>query len=130
MNIHAITKRGAQLVCAAAAMLAFSTTASVALAAPLSFSCTVADVTVFPDRVHIRCATAGSDGVGNNILFFAVSTADVSASDRLITLGATALAAGRPLLFSYDSIAANHSWSNVPGCLTNNCRIPYAFSMQ
>ena len=115
---------------------AVGTAASIALLASLAhasfqqFTCTIADVAVFPDRIHVHCSNFATNGSANTINFFAISTTDAAVADRFLTLAATAVSGSRPVIIAYDTVYANHSFSNVSSCDQSNCRIPYQFALQ
>jgi len=88
-------------------------------------TCTPLEVSVFPERVHVRCTTAVGDG-GDSIIFWAVSTADADNANRFITLATTALVAGRDLVLGYTP---GDTSGTVFGCGANNCRVPWKISL-
>lgn len=106
------------------------TAAGPAFAVERDHTCIPVDVTVFGDRVHIRCTAAASNGASNVIFFFAISTADQVVADRFISLGMSALTAQRPLNMRYDTDATKRGFSNATGCLAASCRIPLWFGLQ
>lgn len=118
--------RALSVVICAAATTAIIGWASSASAAARDYTCTVADVTVFPDRVHVRCDAASSDG----IWFFAISTFDAMAADRLLALGTSALMGNKRMYFRYETDANNVVFFPVPGCGSSNCRVPHWFGLQ
>ena len=83
-----------------------------------TFRCTLKDVVVFGNRVHCQCTTTTLDG-GSNIRYFAVSTADAKAADRLLAVGTTTLVSGRRFIAGYAS--GDVSGASF-GCSANDCR--------
>ena len=113
---------------ALAALVAAMALSGDALASPSSSACTVVEVGVFPDRVHIRCSAPTVPG--GDIVFFAISSADELVADRFVSMGMSALVSGRPMFFTFDTDYSIHSFSDAPGCLAETCRIPTAFFLQ
>lgn len=79
------------------------------------YTCTIQEVAVFFDRIHVYCPPGVS-----GILFFASSAGpgEVINTNRYLTLLNTAYALGKPVVVGYDTNSA----SNPPSCLTSNCR--------
>lgn len=84
-------------------------------AAPTWSSCTPIEVMTFPNRIHIRCATAVS-----GIIFFAVGTSDAPNAARVLSILTTAQVAGRTLTILYEP---NDLSGASIGCQNNNCRL-------
>lgn len=104
------------------ALLAVLATPLQALATE-TFYCKVKDVTVFSNRIHVRCTTATVSG----IYFFAVPTVDSVQANRLLTIGSTTLVAGRKFIATFHpDDTAGAAW----GCQTNDCRPLVAFGIQ
>jgi len=83
------------------------------------FLCTVNNVAVFDNRIHIRCNPA--DG---SIAYFAYATNSPNAN-RFLALANTAYALGDKLFVYYYT----NSTQNPPGCQTGDCRGFYGLSM-
>lgn len=111
------------------AFLSSLTLAPVINAAPAYHSCKVVDVMVAPgSRVHIRC----DNGYPGNpsLVFFALPAAsndNILRANQVQSLGMAALAAGRPVLFTFDD--ADTSGTSF-GCGANDCRRIIAVSMR
>jgi len=94
--------------------------------AAAEFRCTLGDVVVFGNRVHCQCTTTTADGSAK-IRYFAVPTTDAKLADRLLTIGTTALVAGRRFIAGYNS--GDTSGSSF-GCNSNDCRKLTYFGME
>ncbi len=79
------------------------------------FTCTIGEVAVFTDRIHVNCNPANGA-----IRFFAASAAqgEVLNTNRFLTLLNTAYALGKPVVVGYDTNTA----ANPPSCLVTDCR--------
>jgi hypothetical protein len=75
--------------------------------------CSIQNVGVFDNRVHVRCW----NGAGA-VFYFAAPTSDAVRANRILSLLLTAQAAGKRLEVGYDP-AANGSGF---GCQVANCR--------
>jgi hypothetical protein len=85
-------------------------------------SCNPVEVTVFKNRLHIRCA-ADSKGIA----FFAVSVADAPFSDHVLRLALEAQGSKRSLVIAYES----DDFSGVKfGCLAKDCRAIQAITIR
>jgi hypothetical protein len=85
-------------------------------------NCNPAEVTVFKNRFHIRCA-ADSKGIA----FFAVSSTDAPFSDHVLRLALEALGSKRSLAIAYES----DDFSGVKfGCLAKDCRAIQAITIR
>jgi hypothetical protein len=84
-------------------------------AAPTDAACTPTQVMVWPNRIHVRCATAVS-----GISFFTVNTNDTANAARVLSLLTTAQVAGRTLTIRYEP---NDLSGSAIGCLNSNCRL-------
>jgi hypothetical protein len=105
----------ARLALAGAVVGACAVMASPAPVLANSFTCTAQGAAVFPGaRIHVRCNPG--DGA---ITYFAFSVANPDVS-RILSLAATAVAAGRPLLIYYDP---NDLSGAALGCTNDNCRL-------
>ncbi len=60
------------------------------------------DVFVFGNRIHVQCNESTTDG-SSSIRYFAVSTSDQALSNRLLTIGTTAIVAGRRFIAYFDA---------------------------
>jgi hypothetical protein len=88
-------------------------------ASAATFTCTPVDVLVATNRIHIKCSTAVLDG-SSSIRWFAVSaTADVPFANRFLTIGTTALVAGRNVMFTWT---AGDTSGTAFGCAAADCR--------
>lgn len=76
--------------------------------------CSIADVAVFPERVHVRC-TAGAGA----IRFFAVPTEDAIMSSHVLSMLLVSYAEGFPVRVDYDP--ADTSATSF-GCAAHDCR--------
>ncbi len=79
-------------------------------------ACTISDITIFPDRIHVRCTTDSPAGIS----FFAAATdaANALMTNRFLMILNTAYAMAKPVYILYDDQAS----ANPPGCLDINCR--------
>jgi hypothetical protein len=85
------------------------------------FSCTPTEVSVFENRIHVRCSEPALDG-RNTIWFWAVSTVDAQHANRFLSTATTALVSGRKLILGFDP----GDTSGVSfGCLAHDCRVPW-----
>lgn len=80
--------------------------------------CTVLDVGVFIQRVHVRCTTTVNIG-GNIIAWWAYPTSDSAGASRFLSLFETAKATGSTLTLYYD---ANDLTGSTFGCGNTDCR--------
>jgi hypothetical protein len=83
-------------------------------------SCTVGEVAVFADRVHVFCS--GGAGQTSLILpgtirYFSVEISDPLALP-LITIASAATVHGRPIAVTANTVAS----ANPAGCLPGDCR--------
>lgn len=95
-----------------------------------SASCTVSDVTVYSNRVHVRCTTRTVDQMPDgtrDIYYFAVPTSDAVLADRFMTVGMTALVSGRRFVVHYTS--GDTSGTSF-GCEAHDCRKATIFGIQ
>lgn len=76
--------------------------------------CKSVNVYVFPERIHVRC-----DKAKNNIIYFAVSTANSAHAARVLSVLVTAHAAGRTIAVVFDP---NDTTGTQFGCAANDCR--------
>lgn len=83
-------------------------------------ACTVGEVAVYYNRVHVFCSGAAvtdiSDGAGG-IRFFAVGITDPMAP-HVVAIASAAMASGRPISIAYKPGAS----SNPEGCGAHDCR--------
>ena len=79
--------------------------------------CIPAEVAVFTTspRIHVKCTSPT-----NNILYFAVGTADAGLADRVLQVALSAFNAGRALSIAYDP---NDLSGESMGCLNADCRL-------
>jgi hypothetical protein len=77
--------------------------------------CTPTEVAAFGNRVHIRCASAV-----NGFVFFAVPSADADLSNKVLSLGATAVVFNHDLEILHDP--ADTTSGPQFGCLASDCR--------
>jgi hypothetical protein len=85
-----------------------------AQAAPTWITCNPAESMTFPERIHVKCASA----VGG-IIFFSLGTNDEAATARALSMINTALVAGRGLGVLYDPADTS---GTAFGCLASDCR--------
>lgn len=90
------------------------------------FSCKPDEVTVWKNRVHVRCTQSVSDGA-DAIRYWAVPASDTERANRFVSTGSTALVAGRSLYFSWT--AGDKSGTGF-GCLAKDCRTPNSFALR
>lgn len=83
-----------------------------------SAPCTVTEVGVFENRIHVRCKDQQS-GVFGPIWFFAVSTGNASNAARFLTLFNSALVENRKLTIQYELFDMS---GQAFGCMANDCR--------
>jgi hypothetical protein len=85
-------------------------------------NCSPLEVTIFKNRLHIRCA-ADSKGIA----FFAVSSTDASFSEHVLKLALEAQGSKRSLVIAYES----DDFSGVKfGCLAKDCRAIQAITIR
>lgn len=93
-----------------------------------TLSCTVTEVAVFSDRVHVRCQEAAilhfPGRSSYSIFYFSAESSDPIAS-RLVTVGATAAKSGSPISITFDPNAQ----TSPAGCLAFDCRRVTAFAI-
>lgn len=88
-----------------------------------TFSCKVKDVTVFSNRIHVRCTSATASG----IFFFALPTSEATQANRLLTIGSTTLVSGRKFNAIFDpNDTSGTNW----GCQSNDCRVLTGFGIE
>lgn len=80
-------------------------------------SCVPTDVTVYSNRIHVRCSQGITDGA-STIYYFAVPTTDATFANRFMTLAMTALVSGRRFIVDFTSGASGASY----GCQFSDCR--------
>lgn len=83
-------------------------------------SCTVGEIAVFPDRVHVFCsAGAGQTSliIPGTIRYFSVEIGSPLALP-LITIASAATAHGRPIAVTSSTVVTE----NPAGCLAHDCR--------
>ena len=93
-------------------------------AAPTDWSpdCTPIEVAVYEGRLHVRCAAGVADG-GATIYFWAIPATKAQFANRFLSLGSTALVAGRHLAFLYTP---GDTSGAAFGCAASDCRNVYA----
>jgi hypothetical protein len=79
------------------------------------FHCTIANIAVFSNRIHVHCTAAIS-----GISYFAASgnSAHALTTNRFLALLNTAYSLGKPVYIYYLDNPA----SNPPGCQSGDCR--------
>jgi hypothetical protein len=97
-------------------------------AAPASWTsqCTPTEVAVYESRIHVRCAQGIQDGSAT-IYFWAVPATKSQLANRFLSIGSTALVAGRHLIFMYTP---GDSSGAAFGCLATDCRNVSAIVLQ
>ena len=86
-----------------------------------AYLCTIKEIAIFPDRMHVMCDTA------NVIKYFALPTDAVHAlqTNRFLTILNTAFAINQQVYVYFDDVTSH----NPPGCQTGNCRLLVALIM-
>ena len=81
------------------------------------FQCVIANIAVFPGRIHVHCASAVPS---TSISYFAAygDSAHALATNRFLVMLNTAYSLGKPVYVYYLTNTAN----NPPGCNTGDCR--------
>lgn len=84
-------------------------------------TCTIFELGVFPDRVHVRCTEPVILEEQVAVYFFAASSGQANAlhTNRMLTLLNTAFALGKPVYLWFDPV----SISNPAGCEVIDCRL-------
>ena len=80
------------------------------------FECTSVEVSVYPERIHVRCSLPASGG----IYFFALSTANSAHAARVLSVLETGHVTAKHLYITYDP--ADLSGSAI-GCGNSDCRL-------
>jgi hypothetical protein len=109
--------------------LAFAASATLTFPFPASsseYSCKPTEVTVWQNRVHVRCTQSVNDG-STAIWYWAVATSDAERANRFLSAGSTALVSGRTLYFSWT---AGDTSGVAYGCLARDCRTPVSFALR
>jgi hypothetical protein len=83
-----------------------------------SAPCTVSEVAVFENRIHVRCTNPQS-GTFGPISFFAVSTGNSTNAARFLTIFNSALVENRKLTIQYELFDIS---GQDFGCMATNCR--------
>jgi hypothetical protein len=91
-----------------------------------TFRCTVRDVVVWSNRVHVQCTTTTLDG-RDSIRFFAVSTNNATVANRLMTIGTTTLVAGRRFIAIFNN---GDTSGDAFDCIHEDCRRLTAFGIE
>jgi hypothetical protein len=78
-------------------------------------TCKPVDVSVYAERIHVRCNTAAPGG----IIFFALSTANSAHAARMLSALTAAHLAGHNVTLEFDP--ADQSGTAF-GCLASDCR--------
>jgi hypothetical protein len=81
------------------------------------FGCTISNIAIFQNRIHVHCTTAPS---GTSITYFAAKgdAANALATNRFLVMMNTAYTLGKPLYIYYYTDTAE----NPPGCNSGDCR--------
>lgn len=81
------------------------------------FACTIRNIAVLSNRIHVRCTAAIS---GTSIQYFASSgdAAHALVTNRFLAILNTAYTLGKPVYIYY----LDNSASNPPGCNSGDCR--------
>ena len=89
-----------------------------------NYSCYLDNVAAFDDRIHVRC---DDDYFETGIRYFAfpIGGANGYTASRMLAVGQTAFALGKPVWIFFDS----NSDSNPSSCYTTNCRLLTGISM-
>ena len=83
------------------------------LAPNAEWTCTINNVAVYDNRIHVRCSNANGA-----IFYYAAASTDANAN-RFLTLLNTAYALGKQPVVVFDPNSAH----NPTGCLTADCRL-------
>jgi hypothetical protein len=84
------------------------------------FGCTISNIAVFPDRIHVHCTTSVTVGTDNVSYFVAPGdSAHMLSTNRYLVLLNTAYTLGKKVYIYYLDNPAN----NPPGCNTGDCRV-------
>lgn len=107
---------------ALAAFCALSSSATAQEFGSTDVSCTVGEVAVYADRVHVFCKEGGAGWFANEnnhggIKYFAVAISDPIAP-HVIAIASAALVTQRPIGVVFDP----NGGANPPGCLAADCR--------
>ena len=83
------------------------------------FGCTISNIAVFPDRIHVHCTTAVTVGT-NNVSYFVApgDSAHMLSTNRYLVLLNTAYTLGKKVYVYYDPNSAH----NPAGCNAADCR--------
>jgi hypothetical protein len=84
--------------------------------------CTPIEVAVYESRLHVRCSQGVVDG-SDTIYFWAMPATKAQYANRFLSLGSTALVAGRHLIFLYTP---GDTSGAAFGCQASDCRNVYA----
>lgn len=81
------------------------------------FGCTIANLAVFSNRIHVYCTTAPG---GTSYRYFAApgDAAHALTTNRFMVMLNTAYSLGKPVYLYYYTDTAN----NPPGCNSGDCR--------
>ncbi len=82
------------------------------------FTCTIQDVGVFIERVHVRCTTSVVIGA-NTIWWWSYPNSDSATASRFLSLFETAKATGTTVTVFYDP---NDLTGSTFGCYNSDCR--------
>jgi hypothetical protein len=77
-------------------------------------TCTIENVVVWIERVHVKCTVAADD-----IQWFAAPTSNSKRAARVLSLLLTAQATGNQVSVRYDTLDTS---GTAYGCLESNCR--------
>jgi hypothetical protein len=82
-------------------------------------ACTISNIAVFPDRIHVHCTTSIMVG-SNNVSYFVApgDSAHMLSTNRYLVLLNTAYTLGKKIYLYYDPNSAH----NPPGCNITDCR--------
>jgi hypothetical protein len=84
-------------------------------------SCTVGEVAVYPDRVHVFCSAGGGQSPTGGgpvaIRYFSVEIGNPLAA-HAVAIASAATVHGRPIAITFDHDASD----NPAGCLPGDCR--------
>jgi len=97
-------------------------------AGPTNWSpdCTPIEVAVYESRLHIRCSQGVVDG-SDTIYFWAIPATKAQFANRFLSLGSTALVAGRHIIFLYTP---GDTSGAAFGCAAADCRNVYAIILK
>jgi hypothetical protein len=92
--------------------------AQVSAQAQVTKACTIWEIAIFPNRVHVLCTTPYIDGA-ESISYFAYPTSDSAGASRYLSLFETAKATGVTVTIYFNT--GDHTGTTF-GCQAADCR--------